>query len=82
MHDTKERLSLFWIFAFLNYLYADVLALWDIVGSLNVAGAPHPHLPPWALKGVDRRDVHRSFFDYAPIGKQKLFSEHPVCQRL
>jgi hypothetical protein len=49
MHDTKERLSLFWIFALLNYLYADVLALWDIVGSLNVAGAPHPHLPPWAL---------------------------------
>jgi hypothetical protein len=51
MHDTKERLSLFWIFALLNYLYADVLALWDIVGSLNVAGAPHPHLPPWALAG-------------------------------
>ena len=51
MHDTKERLSLFWIFAFLNYLYADVLALWDIVGSLNVAVAPHPHLPPWALAG-------------------------------
>ena len=24
MHDTKERLSLFWIFALLNYLYADV----------------------------------------------------------
>ena len=51
MHDTKERLSLLWIFAFLNYLYADVLALWDIVGSLNVADAPHPHLPPWALAG-------------------------------
>jgi hypothetical protein len=51
MHDTKERLSLFWIFALLNYLYADVLALWDIVGSLNVADAPHPHLPPWALAG-------------------------------
>ena len=49
MHDTKERLSLFWLFAFLNYLYADVLALWDIVGSLNVAHAPH--LPPWALAG-------------------------------
>ena len=49
MHDTKERLSLFWIFALLNYLYADVLALWDIVGSLNVADAPH--LPPWALAG-------------------------------
>jgi hypothetical protein len=27
MHDTKERLSLFWLFALLNYLYADVLAL-------------------------------------------------------
>jgi hypothetical protein len=49
MHDTKERLSLLWIFAFLNYLYADVLALWDIVGSLKLADAPH--LPPWALAG-------------------------------
>jgi hypothetical protein len=27
MHDTKERLSLLWIFAALNYLYADVLAV-------------------------------------------------------
>ena len=51
MHDTKERLSLFWLFALLNYLYADVLALWDIIGSLNQADAPHPHLPPWALAG-------------------------------
>src|SRR6202142_4382737 len=49
MHDTKERLSLFWIFALLNYLYADVLALWDIVGSLKLADPPH--LPPWALLG-------------------------------
>ena len=49
MHDTKERLSLLWIFAFLNYLYADVLALWDIVGSLKLVDAPH--LPPWALAG-------------------------------
>jgi hypothetical protein len=48
MHDTKERLSLFWIFALLNYLYADVLALWAIVGS-PIADAPH--LPPWALAG-------------------------------
>ena len=47
MHDTKERLSLFWIFAFLNYLYADVLALYAFVGSPNSA----PHLPPWALLG-------------------------------
>jgi Family of unknown function (DUF6326) len=47
MHDTKERLSLFWIFALLNYLYADVVALFAIVGSPNLADAPH--LPPWAL---------------------------------
>jgi Family of unknown function (DUF6326) len=49
MHDTKERLSLLWIFALLNYLYADVLALWAIVGSPNLADAPH--LPPWAMAG-------------------------------
>jgi hypothetical protein len=49
MHDTKERLSLLWIFALLNYLYADVLALFAIVGSPNLADAPH--LPPWALLG-------------------------------
>ncbi len=47
MHDTKERLSLFWIFALLNYLYADVVALFAIVGSQDAA----PHLPPWALLG-------------------------------
>src|SRR6202789_2498880 len=49
MHDTKERLSLFWIFALLNYLYADVVALFAIFGSPNLADAPH--LPPWALMG-------------------------------
>jgi hypothetical protein len=47
MHDTKERLSLFWIFALLNYLYADVLALFAFVGSPNSA----PHLPQGALLG-------------------------------
>ena len=45
MHDTKERLSLFWLFALLNYLYADVLALFYFVGYPNAA----PHLPIWAL---------------------------------
>jgi Family of unknown function (DUF6326) len=45
MHDTKERLSLFWIFALLNYLYADVLALFAFLGS----PASAPHLPQWAL---------------------------------
>src|SRR5262252_3963886 len=49
MHDTKERLSLLWIFALLNYLYADVIALFAIVGSPNLADAPH--LPPSALLG-------------------------------
>ena len=47
MHDTKERLSLFWIFAFLNYLYADCTALFAIVGSPNLSDAPH--FPPWVL---------------------------------
>jgi hypothetical protein len=49
MHDTKERLSLFWIFVLLNYLYADVVALFAIVGSPNLVDAPH--LPRWALLG-------------------------------
>ena len=47
MHGTKERLSLLWIFVLLNYLYADVVALFAVVGSPNLADAPH--LPPWAL---------------------------------
>src|SRR5438128_6472991 len=47
MHDTKEQLSLLWIFVLLNYLYADVLALFAIVGSQD----PAPHLPQWALLG-------------------------------
>ncbi|MFY9672847.1 MAG: DUF6326 family protein [Terriglobales bacterium] len=47
MLDSKERLSQLWLFALLNYLYADVLALFDIVGSQD----PAPHLPPWVLLG-------------------------------
>ena len=47
MHDIKERLSLLWLFALLNYLYADVLALFFIVGSKD----PAPHFPPWAMLG-------------------------------
>ncbi len=47
MHDTKERLSLFWLFALLNYLYADCTALFAIVGSPNLSEAPH--FPPWVL---------------------------------
>jgi hypothetical protein len=47
MHDTKERLSLLWVFVLLNYLYADVIALFAIVDSPNLADAPH--LPRWAV---------------------------------
>lgn len=49
MHDTKERLSLLWIFALLNYLYAHVVALWAIVGSRNPDDVPH--LTQWPLAG-------------------------------
>jgi len=42
MHDTKERLSVLWIFALLNYLYADVVALFAIAGSRN-SFEPLPH---------------------------------------
>jgi hypothetical protein len=47
MSDTKELLSLLWLFALLNYLYADVLALFAFVGTPSSA----PHLPQWALLG-------------------------------
>jgi hypothetical protein len=47
MRDTKERLSLLWIFALLNYLYADVVALFAIAGT----GHSFEPLPQWALMG-------------------------------
>ena len=47
MQDTRERLSLFWIFALLNYLYADVVALFAIAGT----GNSFEPLPRWALMG-------------------------------
>jgi hypothetical protein len=48
MHDIKERLSVLWIFALLNYLYADVIAVWAILGS---PPADTPHLGQLALAG-------------------------------
>jgi hypothetical protein len=48
MRDIKERLSVLWIFAFLNYLYADVLALWAMLGS---SPADTPRLGQLALAG-------------------------------
>ncbi|HEV2269041.1 MAG TPA: DUF6326 family protein [Steroidobacteraceae bacterium] len=47
MHDTKQRLSLLWLFALLTYLYADVVALFAVAGRPN-SFAP---LPEWALMG-------------------------------
>ena len=47
MNDVKSRLSWLWLFALLNYLYADVVALFDIVGS----GHHFQPLPQWALMG-------------------------------
>src|ERR1700745_1192042 len=47
VHDTKERLSVLWIFALLNYLEGDVIALFAIAGSRNL----FEPLPPWALMG-------------------------------
>ena len=49
MPEIKERLSLLWLFTLLTYLYADVVALFAIVGSPNLSEAPH--LPRWALMG-------------------------------
>jgi hypothetical protein len=49
MHDIKERLSVLWIFALLNYLYADVIALWALLGT---PPADTPHLGPLALAGA------------------------------
>ena len=56
MHDIKERLSLLWTFALLNYLYADVVALFAIAGSRE----PFEPLPPWAdgFSGLDG-NTHR-----------------------
>jgi hypothetical protein len=48
MPDTKERLSVLWIFALLNYLYADVMALWALLGA---PAESTPHLGQAALAG-------------------------------
>jgi hypothetical protein len=48
MRDIKERLSVLWIVALFNYLYADVLALWALLGA---PPADIPHLGQSALAG-------------------------------
>ena len=49
MHDTKERLSLFWLFALLNYLYADGLPC-----SLSLARRIQRHISHPGLLWVPR----------------------------
>ena len=46
MQDKGERLSMLWTFALLNYLYADVIALFAIAGHNSFVA-----LPPGALMG-------------------------------
>ena len=50
MHDTKERLSLLWIFTLLNYLYADV----GLPCSLSLARRIQPHISHNGLCWVQR----------------------------
>lgn len=45
--DRKGKLTILWVFASLNFLYTDVVALFDMFGS----GKPL-HLTPGALLGV------------------------------
>jgi len=49
MTDIKERLSQLWLFALLNYLYADVVGLFALAGRPPAAFQP---LAPWALVGA------------------------------
>ena len=71
MHDTKERLSLLWLFALLNYLYADVVALFAIVGSRNsfeplLTG--HPDAKRAYAWSYERPDGKRRFFAALHVG--------------
>ena len=58
MPEVKERLSLLWIFALLNYLYADVIALWALLGSPPADTPPRASGARWfgGLDGNTYRD--------------------------
>jgi hypothetical protein len=60
MHDTKERLSLLWSFAFLNYLYADVLAPWAFLAH-SIQRTPPP--PTMGSDGFSRLDENTHCHD-------------------
>lgn len=44
MEDIRVRLSVLWVFVTLNYLYADVIHLFNLVGSNNGAQGSGPHM--------------------------------------
>jgi len=71
MHDTKERLSVLWIFALLNYLYADVFALFAIAGSRNSFEpllTRHPDAKRAYAWSYERPDGKRRFFAVLHVG--------------
>lgn len=44
MEDIRVRLSVLWVFVTLNYLYADVIHLFNLVGSDQGANGSGPHM--------------------------------------
>jgi hypothetical protein len=52
MEDVRVRLSVLWVFATLNYLYADVIHLFYFVGSNQGAHGSAPHITQGVLLGV------------------------------
>jgi MFS family permease len=54
MHDMKEKLSILWVFAVLNYLYADVIALFDpaVISQLMTGHIGSLHFTPRFLLGI------------------------------
>jgi hypothetical protein len=51
MKDVRARLSVLWVFATLNYIYADVFACFDALGSKDVR-AMFMHFSPVAWLGI------------------------------
>jgi MFS family permease len=51
MEDIRVKLSVLWLFATLNYIYADVIFCLNVLGS-NKGGPSAPHFSPGAWLGV------------------------------
>lgn len=52
MEDTRVRLSVLWLFATLNYIYADVFFCVDILGRSGKGGPAVLHFSPGAWLGI------------------------------